>query len=354
MFHRAARLALGNPDRSRRWIPPGPGGVEAARRPHGRVTVLVAVLIAVLVAVLVTAPGDGPRPGGGPRRGREPEGDATASWPSNGISSGTRDREGRGAGEPEAPGQWHRDPNPRPSLSVSGEFSGKLGILSAASPRSSPQSRGIYGRLARAQPGVSRDPTPPNAPPMRAEARSRRPVSPIPGPPGKERAGEADMRGEVREAEAFCGRVESRRQSGTRPRRLRPGQASGSPMDGPGGPPGTMEEKAGPRPIGAGSARCWSDDSLCLCLRLGKDDPPGSPLPQSGASAAVPTGERSSGRPAAGFRPGVQRSGAFRSFGGLGDPAWDPAEWGPSADDPGRRGATGGVIHPAGPEGAPA
>jgi len=354
MFHRAARLALGNPDRSRRWIPPGPGGVEAARRPHGRVTVLVAVLIAVLVAVLVTAPGDGPRPGGGPRRGREPEGDATASWPSNGISSGTRDREGRGAGEPEAPGQWHRDPNPRPSLSVSGEFSGKLGILSAASPRSSPQSRGIYGRLARAQPGVSRDPTPPNAPPMRAEARSRRPVSPIPGPPGKERAGEADMRGEVREAEAFCGRVESRRQSGTRPRRLRPGQASGSPMDGPGGPPGTMEEKAGPRPIGAGSARCWSDDSLCLCLRLGKDDPPGSPLPQSGASAAVPTGERSSGRPAAGFRPGVQRSGAFRSFGGLGDPAWDPAEWGPSADDPGRRGATGGVIHPAGSKGAPA
>ena len=196
MFHRAARLALGNPDRSRRWIPPGPGGLEAARRPHGRVTVLVAVLIAVLVAVLVTAPGDGPRPGGGPRRGREPEGDATASWPSNGISSGTRDREGRGAGEPEAPGQWHRDPNPRPSLSVSGEFSGKLGILSAASPRSSPQSRGIYGRLARAQPGVSRDPTPPNAPPMRAEARSRRPVSPIPGLPGKEGAGEVDMRGE--------------------------------------------------------------------------------------------------------------------------------------------------------------
>jgi len=188
MFHRAARLALGNPDRSRRWIPPGPGGLEAARRPHGRVT--------VLVAVLVTAPGDGPRPGGGPRRGREPEGDATASWPSNGISSGTRDREGRGAGEPEAPGQWHRDPNPRPSLSVSGEFSGKLGILSAASPRSSPQSRGIYGRLARAQPGVSRDPTPPNAPPMRAEARSRRPVSPIPGLPGKEGAGEVDMRGE--------------------------------------------------------------------------------------------------------------------------------------------------------------
>jgi hypothetical protein len=139
------------------------------------------------------------------------------SWPSSGISSGTRDREGRGAGELEAPGQWHRDPNPRPSLSVSGEFSGKLGILSAASPRSSPQSRGIYGRLARAQPGVSRDPTPPNAPPMRAEARSRRPASPIPGPPGKERAGEADMRGEGREAEAFCGRVESRRQNGTRP-----------------------------------------------------------------------------------------------------------------------------------------
>jgi hypothetical protein len=83
-------------------------------------------------------------------------------------------------------------------------------------------------------------------------------------------------------------------------------------------------------------------------------DPPGSPLPQSGASAAVPTGERSSGWPAAGFRPGVQRSGAFRSFGGLGDPVWDPAEWGPSADDPGRRGATGGVIHPAGSEGAPA
>jgi hypothetical protein len=191
-------------------------------------------------------------------------------------------------------------------------------------------------------------------PPMRAEARSRRPASPIPGPPGKERAGEADMREEGREAEAFCGRVESRRQNGTRPRRLGPGQASGSPMDGPGGPPGTMEKEAGPRPIGAGSARCWSDDSPCLCLRLGKDDPPGSPLPQSGASAAVPTGERSSGRPAAGFRPGVQRSGAFRSFGGLGDPAWDPAEWGPSADDPGRRGATGGVIHPAGPEGAPA
>jgi hypothetical protein len=33
-------------------------------------------------------------------------------------------------------------------------------------------------------------------PPMRAEARSRRPVSPIPGLPGKEGAGEADMRGE--------------------------------------------------------------------------------------------------------------------------------------------------------------
>jgi hypothetical protein len=197
--------------------PAAAGNRKATPRPYGRVTVLAAVLIAVLVAVLVTAPGDGPRPGGGPRRGREPEGDATASWPSSGISSGTRDREGRGAGELEAPGQWHRDPNPRPSLSVSGEFSGKLGILSAASPRSSPQSRGIYGRLARAQPGVSRDPTPPNAPPMRAEARSRRPASPIPGPPGKERAGEADMRGEGREAEAFCGRVESRRQNGTRP-----------------------------------------------------------------------------------------------------------------------------------------
>jgi hypothetical protein len=180
--------------------PAAAGNRKATPRLPGRATVLVAVLIAVLVAVLVTAPGDGPRPGGGPRRGREPEGDATASWPSNGISngisSGTRDREGRGAGEPEAPGQWHRDPNPRPSLSVSGEFSGKLGILSAASPRSSPQSRGIYGRLARAQPGVSRDPTPPNAPPMRAEARSRRPVSPIPGLPGKEGAGEVDMRGE--------------------------------------------------------------------------------------------------------------------------------------------------------------
>jgi hypothetical protein len=81
VFHRVAGLALGNPDRSRRWIPPGPGGPKAARRPQGRVT--------VLVAVLVTAPGDGPRPGGGPRRGREPEGDAAASWPSNGISSGT-------------------------------------------------------------------------------------------------------------------------------------------------------------------------------------------------------------------------------------------------------------------------
>jgi hypothetical protein len=33
-------------------------------------------------------------------------------------------------------------------------------------------------------------------PPMRAEARSRRPVSPIPGLPGKEGAGEVDMRGE--------------------------------------------------------------------------------------------------------------------------------------------------------------
>jgi hypothetical protein len=69
--------------------PAGTRDQKAARRPYGRVTVLVAVLIAVLVAVLVTAPGDGPRPGGGPRRGREPEGDAAASWPSNGISSGT-------------------------------------------------------------------------------------------------------------------------------------------------------------------------------------------------------------------------------------------------------------------------
>ncbi len=264
MFHRAARLALGNPDRSRRWIPPGPGGLEAARRPHGRVT--------VLVAVLVTAPGDGPRPGGGPRRGREPEGDATASWPSNGISSVTRDREGRGAGEPEAPWQWHRNPNPRPSLSVSGEFSGKLGILSAASPRSSPQSRGIYGRLARAQPGVSRDPTRPNAPPMRAEARSRRPVSPIPGLPGKEGAGEVDMRGEGRKAgkpfpggmgvkpEAFCGRVESRRQSGTRPQgRIEPPAALSGLLAGPGKgarPGGTLPGRGGSASGGAaGRAR---------------------------------------------------------------------------------------------------
>jgi hypothetical protein len=86
--------------------PAGTRDQKAARRPYGRVTVLVAVLIAVLVAVLVTAPGDGPRPGGGPRRGREPEGDAAASWPSNGISSGisngisngTRGREGWGDG----------------------------------------------------------------------------------------------------------------------------------------------------------------------------------------------------------------------------------------------------------------
>jgi hypothetical protein len=237
---------------------------------------------------------------------------------------------------------------------------------SADRGRSSGLGPGVSGNLPGRRIGAGRER--PDGTPRRCgrrpdpEGPSRR----SPGLPDKEGAGEADMRGEGRKAgkpfpggmgvkpEAFCGRVESRRQSGTRPRRLRPGQASGSPMDGPGGPPGTMEEKAGPRPIGAGSARCWSDDSLCLCLLLGKDDPPCSQLPQSGASAAVPTGERSSGRPAAGFRPGVQRSGAFRSFGGLGDPAWDPAEWGPSADDPGRRGATGGVIHPAGPEGAPA
>jgi hypothetical protein len=58
------------------------------------------------------------------------------------------------------------------------------------------------------------------------------------------------MRGEGRKAgkpfpggmgvkpEAFCGRVESRRQNQACPRQLRPGQAFGNPMDGPGWPPG--------------------------------------------------------------------------------------------------------------------
>jgi hypothetical protein len=55
VFHRVVGLAPGNPDRSRRWIPPGPGGPKAARRPQGRVTVLVAVLVTVLVTVLAAA-----------------------------------------------------------------------------------------------------------------------------------------------------------------------------------------------------------------------------------------------------------------------------------------------------------
>jgi hypothetical protein len=43
VFHRVAGLAPGNPDRSRRWTPPGPGGLEAARRPPGRTVVLAVV-----------------------------------------------------------------------------------------------------------------------------------------------------------------------------------------------------------------------------------------------------------------------------------------------------------------------
>jgi hypothetical protein len=73
VFHRVAGLAPGNPARSRRWTPRGPGGPKAARRPQGRVTVLVAVLVTVLVTALVTvlasarvggrAGGDRTRPG---------------------------------------------------------------------------------------------------------------------------------------------------------------------------------------------------------------------------------------------------------------------------------------------------
>jgi hypothetical protein len=108
MFHRAARLALGNPDRSRRWIPPGPGGLEAARRPHGRAVPLVVSLMVSLVVSLVVSlrvrSGEGNRarpgfsgrpgvpsggrmgPGDGSRRDPGSGGGAAASEPSSAIS----------------------------------------------------------------------------------------------------------------------------------------------------------------------------------------------------------------------------------------------------------------------------
>jgi hypothetical protein len=142
VFHRVAGLAPGNPDRSRRWIPPGPGGPKAARRPHGRVTVLVAVLVTVLVTVLASTGVGGRRggrgesgrvrvfssgsagrslarsrireraqnPGIGSRRDPGSGGGVVVSGPSsgisngissgisNGISNGTRGREGWGDG----------------------------------------------------------------------------------------------------------------------------------------------------------------------------------------------------------------------------------------------------------------
>jgi len=103
-FHRVAGLALGNPDRSRRWIPPGPGGPKAARRPHGRAVPLVVSLMVSLVVSLRVGSVEGDRarpgfsgrpgvpsggrmgPGDGSRRGWEAGGGAAASWPSSAIS----------------------------------------------------------------------------------------------------------------------------------------------------------------------------------------------------------------------------------------------------------------------------
>jgi len=94
VFHRVAGLAPGNPDRSRRWIPPGPGGPKAARRPQVRAAPLVVSLMVSLVVSLVVSlrvgsgEGDRARPGvSGRLCGKEPRqvpdpGDSlkTLSW----------------------------------------------------------------------------------------------------------------------------------------------------------------------------------------------------------------------------------------------------------------------------------
>jgi hypothetical protein len=86
-----------------------------------------------------------------------------------------------------------------------------------------------------------------NLPGRRFEAGKESPGWTLPADlPDREGAREASMREAGKpfpgrmgiEPKTFCERVESRRQNQACPRQLRPGQAFGNPMDGPGWPPG--------------------------------------------------------------------------------------------------------------------
>jgi hypothetical protein len=211
--------------------PAGTRGPKVARRPHGRVAVLVTVLVAVLAAARVGgargAGGERARPGFSGRLR------TAAFWTSSSVnttanttvnssvSSGTRGRKGRGAGrargERARPGfsgrlrEKHprRAPDPGNGLKTPaawGAVKAEGGTRNHAdSWRNSPQSQGIYGRPARVQPAVRAGrPDPgcfPGNPPRNPRGwagggvggRRKAPARP-PRPPQEAR--EADMRGE--------------------------------------------------------------------------------------------------------------------------------------------------------------
>jgi len=187
---------------------------------------------------------------------------------------GLRGRDRRTAAGPPAWGEslWPRGAKAAPSrqFPVHGPGTPRL----PAPPNALPVflGPGVSGNLPGRRIGAGRER--PDGTPRRCgrrpdpEGPSRR----SPGFPDKEGAGEADMRGEGRKAgkpfpggmgvkpEAFCGRVESRRQSGTRPQgRIEPPAALSGLLAGPGKgarPGGTLPGRGGPASGGAaGRAR---------------------------------------------------------------------------------------------------
>ena len=189
MFHRVAGLAPGNPDRSRRWTPPGPGGPKAARRPQGRAVPLAVPLVVSLMVSLVVSlrvgSGEGDRarpgfsgrsgvpsggrmgPGDGSRRGWQAGGGAAASGPSsaisgitNGIISGIT-KGGGGGRRSSTPGFLRAAPWEKASLtSGSGERDQNPGNGSLCSRRHGRRQKtgaGTDGR-GRAHPGGPRKP----------------------------------------------------------------------------------------------------------------------------------------------------------------------------------------------------